>query len=469
MSDKIFNKNIFDEFYEAFQPLWEIIDDQSGKNFGNLNPYARRSIAEAAFILREMAIQINLDDYEANFVQTWIDQFIHVLGREFEGNFILRFYYFYKNYQKDPARTVDSMISIVVALRALEICGHGPTRGGTVWGYFERDVPFFRKRLGWILEKDNEEGYCNELFLLLNMIELLYIIKNSTILKEEFEEFIKLANWLQKQFDIAFRLSPGLKIYAADMADKIGLTIEIDDIIAIPGGKPATFLALNILRKGGRPSSHIIDRAQQSSATHLSWIAKAWDRYLAGEHRIGILPFYRRLDIDAVSYMVWGNIRELYNISINREEIDKALNLSAIEIKQRLYDYFKKHSQITEYSLTRLSAERDKADAGGEISDFNVEIYAGGKNIWITLPIKSGRESGNRKRDKMEQNYFYQFIRPILSFPLDEVAVFPIILVKPTLNSNESLSQIRAHLKLPILVLDIEIFTRFLKREKLLC
>lgn len=184
---------------------------------------------------------------------------------------------------------------------------------------------------------------------------------------------------------------------------------------------------------------------------------------------IGILPFYRRLDIDTVSRMVWGDTRELYDISINKEEIDKTLNLSAIEIKQHLYDYFKKHSQITEYSLTRLSAERDKADAGGEISDFNVEIYAGGKNIWITLPIKSGRESGNRKRDKMEQNYFYQFIRPILSFPLDEVAVFPIILVKPTLNSNESLSQIRAHLKLPILVLDIEIFTRFLKREKLIC
>ena len=285
MNDKIFDKKLFDEFYDAFQPLWEIIDDQSGKNFGILNPYARRSIAEATFFLIEMTMQINLDDDESNFVQTWISQFIHVLGREFEGNFILRFHYFYKDWQKDPARTVDSMISMAVALRALEVCGYGPTRGGTVWGYFERDVPFFRKGLSWILDRNNEEGCCNELFLLLNMIELFSIIKDSTILKEECKEFIKLANGLQSQFDIAFSLSPGLKIYAADMAEKAGLTIKTNDMTAILGGKPATFLALNILRKGARPSPHILDRAQQSSATHLSWIAKAWDRYLAGGHR----------------------------------------------------------------------------------------------------------------------------------------------------------------------------------------
>jgi hypothetical protein len=293
MSDEPFNKKRFDEFYEAFHSLWEILDNQSGENFGNLNPYARRSIAEAAIFLREMAMWIKLDDYEFDFIQTWISQFVHMLGREFEGNFILRFYYFYKNYQKDPARTIDSMISIVVALRALEICGYGPTRGGTVWGYFERDVPFFRKGLSWILERDNEEGYFNELFLLLNMIDLLSIIKDSTTLKEECEEFIQLANGLQKQFDIAFRLSPGLNIYVADLAEKVGLTIKTNGMTTIPAGKPATFLALNILRKGGRPSSHILDRSEQSSATHLSWIAKAWDRYLAGDHRIGILPFCR--------------------------------------------------------------------------------------------------------------------------------------------------------------------------------
>jgi len=462
------NKKYFDEFYEAFQPLWDILENQSGENFGNLSPHARRSIAETVIFLNQMVKHIELDDYESNFVQTWIKQFVHVLGREFEGNFILSFHYFYKNYKQDPARTVHSMISIVVALRALETCGSGPTRGGTVWNYFEIDMPFFRKGLGWILEKDNEEGHGDELFLLLNIIDLLSIIDDSTILKDECKEYIKLANTFQRQFEDAFLFSPGLRIYLADIADKSGLSINPGDIATIPNGKPAAFRALNILRNGCRPSQDILDKAKQSSASHLWWIATAWNRYLAGEHRIGILPFYRRLDVDTISCMVWGDMRSLYSISINNEEIEKVLNLTSEEIKQTLFDYFKVHSQITQNSLTRLYAERDKADAGGEISDFNVEIYTGKKNIWIALPIKSGRESGRRKRVSMEQNYFYQFIRPILSFPLDEVAVFPIILVKPTLNSNELLSQIRAHLKLPILVLDIEIFTRFLKREKLL-
>jgi len=467
MSNTI-NKKYFDEFYEAFQPLWDILENQSGENFGNLSPHARRSIAETAIFLNQMVKHIDLDDYESNFAQIWIKQFVHVLGREFEGNFILRFHYFYKNYKEDPGRTVHSMISIVVALRALETCGFGPTRGGTIWNCFERDMPFFRKGLGWILEKDSEDGYGDELFLLLNIIELLSIIDDSTLLKEECTEFIKLANGLQRQFEKAFLFSPGLRIYLADIADKTGLAVNPGEITTIPNGKPAAFLALNILKYNCRLSSVILEKAKQSSASHLWWIAIAWNRYLTGEHSLGILPFYRRLDVDTISCMVWGDMGSLYDISINRDEIDQVLSLTSKEIKHKLFDYFKKHSQITQHSLTRLYAERDKADAGGEISDFNVDIYTGKKNIWIALPIKSGRESGKSKRNYMEQTYFYQFIRPILSFPLDEVAVFPIILVKPTLNSNELLSQIRAHLKLPILVLDIEIFTRFLKRERLL-
>lgn len=466
--DNIIYKKHLEEFYEAFQPLWDILENESGNRFGNLTPQKRRVIAETVIFLNEMETHTKLDHSESDFIKTWIKQFVHVLGREFEGNFILRFYYFYKNYKKEPAITIHSMISIVVALRALEVCGFGPTRGGTVWGYFERDLPFFRKGLGWILETDSEEGYGDELFLLLNTIELLSIISDSDLLRNECENFIKLANKLQKKFDEAFLISPGLRIYAADIADRIGLTINTGDNTGTINGKPAAFLALNMLKKDRRPPTDILDKASRSSSLHLWWIAKAWDRCLAGERRIGVLPFYRRLDVDTISQMVWGDMRSLYNVPINNDDVDKVLSLSAKEIKQDLYDYFRTHPQITEHSLTRLSAERDKADAGGEISDFNIEIYTGKKNIWIALPIKSGRECGKRKRSKMEQSYFYQFIRPILNFPLDEVAVFPIILVRPTLNSNELLSQIRAHLKLPILVMDIEIFTRILKRGQLL-
>ena len=54
------NKKYFDEFYEAFQPLWDILENQSGENFGNLSPYARRSIAETLIFLNQMIKHIEL-------------------------------------------------------------------------------------------------------------------------------------------------------------------------------------------------------------------------------------------------------------------------------------------------------------------------------------------------------------------------------------------------------------------------
>jgi hypothetical protein len=148
--------------------------------------------------------------------------------------------------------------------------------------------------------------------------------------------------------------------------------------------------------------------------------------------------------------------------------MSKVLEFTGQEIKQQICDYFIKHPNVTDFSRTRLPAERDKADAGGEISDFNVEFTTGKEDIWTALPIKSGRESGGKSRVKMEQNYIYQFIRPLLTFETGKIIIFPIILVKPTLNANEFLTLIRARLQLPIIVLDIEMYTRFLKREKFL-
>jgi hypothetical protein len=94
---------LFDEFSEGFGPLWAILEDQAGNSFGKLTVQARKAIAEAAIFLHEMMEKTDLDATEKEFAHSWIRQFGHILGREFEGNFILRFHYFDTNYSKDPA------------------------------------------------------------------------------------------------------------------------------------------------------------------------------------------------------------------------------------------------------------------------------------------------------------------------------------------------------------------------------
>ena len=459
---------LFDEFSEGFGSLWTILEAQKGQSFESLTVQARKMISEAAIFLHEMLEKTDLDTTEKEFAHSWLRQFGHILGREFEGNFILRFHYFAKNYAGDPATTVHSMISLLVALRALEICGPKLTRSGTVWKYLERDMPKFRKALGSILSDDNMGEKIDEMFLLLNTIDMLAAVDGSEKLTGELEEFIKLVSEFQASFDKAFEISPGLRVYTADLKNRVGIPIHVGDLPVELRGKPGAFLALLELEIGEIPSSDQLERAHHPSAMHLWWIAKAWTRQRVGEGVVGILPFYRRLDVDAVFRLVWGDARELYNVSVTTEEMERVLTFTSQEIKQQLYEYFKTHPKVTEFSRTRLPTERDKADAGGEISDFNIEFITGREKIWAAMPIKSGRESGRRSRDRMEQSFLYQFIRPLVTFETDKIVVFPIILVKPTLNANEFLSLIRARLQLPILILDIETYTRFLKREKFL-
>ena len=84
------------------------------------------------------------------------------------------------------------------------------------------------------------------------------------------------------------------------------------------------------------------------------------------------------------------------------------------------------------------------------------------------MPIKGGREIGGGKAERVTQDFLYQFLRPIIALGSGRTVVFPIILTEFTLNTNELLTQIRATLHLPILVLDLELFSKFLKRQNLL-
>lgn len=452
------------EFRRGFQNVWDILKRQR-RIVSRLSVEERKILAETAIFLREMKQSIGLCEEEEQFAESWLRQIGHILGREFETSFVLELYYFSQNYKRDPVKTVNRMISLMVSLRALECCGIKLSQWGTVWKYLERDIPYFRRRLKEILVKNDLSNKVNELFLLFNTIDTLSYIQGSEILHKELGEFIKVAEQL-RSIKKAFDVSPGLKIYATDLTDRLHLSIDIGELPTTMSPKTRAFLNLMKLRKGVLPSSNEMDSANHPLSLHLWWIAKAWARRLQGEEIVGIIPFCCPIDnIDDIFNVVWGDLSQ---ISITDEEKKMVLRFNSQKIKQQLYQYFSGHPFVTEYSKTQLSNERDKADAGGEISDFNVEFNIGNEKIWIAIPIKSGAEVGNQARGKIEQRFLHQFIRPIVMFGSKKVAVFPIIIVKPTLNTTEFLSLLRAHLQLPIRVIDIETYTKFLKREKML-
>lgn len=459
------NGNIFNEFNEGFQYVRTILEDQTGQ-FGNLSVHERNIISETTIFLHNMINQVEINKIETELINSWLRQCRHVLGREFEGNFILRFYYFKKNYHENPASTVESIISLLVSLRALKTYGHKLPISITSWNYLERDMSNYRETLDEILKEIRPENSVFELFMLLNTIDMIDTINESFILKEELNELIKIAENHQHSFNIAFEISPGLKVYAVDLVNRINLQIDTGEIPSNLSGKSGAFLTLFELKNGIIPSSDQLRLIQHPSCLHLWWIANALTKKLNGEEFVGILPFYHNItDIDNVFNLVWGKIEDLHEIQITEEDIEEVLDYTDQDIKNKLYEYFINHQQITDFSRIHLVEEKDKAHAGGEISDFNVEFNLENDKIWVAIPIKSGRES---KGKKMEQTYFYQFIRPLVSFSQKNVVVFPIILLKPTLNTHEFLSLVRAHLDLPIIVLNTENFTRFLKRENLL-
>ena len=84
------NSELFSEFYEGFKTLQNILESQKREVFSELTVGHRKTLAEAAIFLNEMLHQIGLNEEELSFAKTWIRQIGHVLGREFEGNFILQ-------------------------------------------------------------------------------------------------------------------------------------------------------------------------------------------------------------------------------------------------------------------------------------------------------------------------------------------------------------------------------------------
>lgn len=455
----------YELFKNSFQYLLYILQSQR-ENPSRLSSYSRKTISEVVIFISDMLEHLEeMDEVDQAYAENWILWSNHVLGLDVDSNMILLIYYFEKNYLDNPKDTIENLISVMVALKALNICNNGLKEGTTEYGYFIRDIPGFRIKLKKILENTSPDENVNGFFLLLSTIDTLSYMGSK--LYGQLNNFIKVLTDLESVFSESCKISPGLLIYATDLKNRLDIPISLEKIPSVVNGKSRTFLALMCLKNDIRPDPILLENTS-SRSHHLWWIAQAWDKFRDGDEILGFLPFYQNLNVDMMFNLVFGNIDEILEISVTEDDTNHILTLNDEAIQTQLYNYFKVHVNVTTYSKTNLNQELKKAHTGAEISDFNVEFDVASEKIWVAMPIKSGRESRGSNDEKMQQHYLYQFIRPFLEFGITKTVVFPIILVNPTLNAHEFLSQIRSILDLPIMVINTDIYTKFLKKNLLL-
>ncbi len=459
--------NLYSDFDDGFGEIHAILYSHHSGERGLLRVRQRITVAEMAIFLEELLSSAGLSQDESPYAQTWLEEACHILGRELESGIIHWFYYFRKHYLQDPRTATDQALSLTIAIRALETCGHGVRRGTTPWRIIEHDIPKMCSALGKAIESRGSEPAANELFLVLNLIELLSCIDDSEPLRVQLDALRHLIERSRDAFLEGYVTAPGLAAYADELRRRLGLNIpEVEGQLATRG-KAAAFVALDRVREGKQAPPNLLQEARESGGKHLWWIATAWGRRNAGDATVGILPFFRPWDVNAAFTVVWGDPAELSNVGISESELNWLMALTAKEIKGLLHTYFLTHPAITPSSRANLDFEREKPDAGGEISDFNVEFTVAERTFWAAIPIKSGREVGTRNAGRVSVEYVHQWIAPALAFGSERAVVFPILLTRPTLDAGEFISQLRARLDLPIAPVGTETFLKILKTHGL--
>lgn len=463
-----------DDKFKIFTTCFEAAAD-SIMSLRRLKVHDRKMVSEIAIYLQDLLKHLELDNIEKDYVKSWIDNCIHVLGREFEDNFILQFYYFKRNYneeEEDKDKVIQTLISVLVSLRA--ITTKSPTLSllnSTAFGYIERDLSSYRSFLETLFKKEEYFVYPNLLFLLANSIDTFSSVKESEIVEHEVEELLNLVVMHYSKFESLSELSPGSIRYINEIIEKFDLPVDTKEVNEkLLRKKPKLFYLLAKLRNGIDVSHDELGKVHEYTYyEYLWWIVNSWIHKKECNTIIGILPISRKeINIDFIYNSLWGNISEINKVDISDEDINKVLKFNDEDIQKTLYEFLIDHPLVTTHSKVNLVEELNKAHGGGEISDFNFEIELNGEKIWIAMPIKSALESGGSTSEKMKQKYFYQMVRPILYFKNENVAVFPIILTKKTLDTNEFLTLVRAHLNLPILAINNTIYTKIMKRYGIL-
>jgi hypothetical protein len=170
---------------------------------------------------------------------------------------------------------------------------------------------------------------------------------------------------------------------------------------------------------------------------------------------------YNRTRVDDVFTLLWGKFSK---IKIEEDNIAKVQNFYTKDIEILLAKYFRNHNLIPESCKAHLDTEVKKAHTGGEVADFIIDLNYNNELVTISIPIKSAREIGRQKIEKIAEKNIYEFINPSINFGIDSFT-FAILLANKTPALISTIQGYKNMFSINFAYIDLEGFTRLLKRE----
>ncbi|MHB8396917.1 MAG: hypothetical protein ACYDAZ_06320 [Thermoplasmataceae archaeon] len=447
----------FRNFKLSFESIKRITVKEADLSLSDL-----QELGETAIFLKQLTDSVKMTEYDKENLKGWLEQLKDRIGLRLD-NLAYRFWYTAKKFGEDPIQQIDNGIKVAVSLSALKILGVNFYENyHTAYKYLIRDIPTLLKMLYEILDAEDAHLW----FLTFNLLDLLHNLgdENSGIFTSHFRELRSFITDNDVYIQEVCKTNPGLRTYASEIFKKYKFPMDIDMSGTSVSGKGAVFSSLSSLNNKIIPRESVLSSLNSTKFQHFYWMISAWSTSLKGSKELFTLPYTGKIDYDVVYNVTWGKLSTPKLSSFTREDVEKILNFGDAEIRNHLFYYFIKHPNVTPESKSRLGFERDKANAGGEIADFNVEIEVGDSKMVVAIPIKSGRELGTKGLDSIRESYTHQLIRPLVRLPGKSVT-HAIMVTKPTLNLVELVTELRNNLDLPISIIDTMTYGAFLKRE----
>jgi hypothetical protein len=449
-----------EEFGEAMAEV------RTSLNSYSLRDKQRQQVGEMVRFMNRYAESSQISARDEQYVRSWIKQGRHVLERASQITDSLCFRNFLNNMQENQHQGFNRAMGIAVSLEAVSHPGNGLS--DSFWEETIQSLNKFVSQADRIFDSFAEDYGVQTWFVLFNLIEALNVGDQSELL----DQYQELVSKYDSTLTTCIDKSPGLQVYAYDLRDQGLISVGIQKITPSQrSGFPNRTLVYDVLGRlrRGEPTSisELID-STPSKKPHLWAVARAWIR--TNHHKpSGVLPYSHGVDLDYLfNKMVLPTGDDLAQVTLDEDDLQKVRQMDDEEIQSALVRLFASNRFLTETSRVSLDQEKEKSHAGGEISDFDIEIKieADETPYYVSFPIKSGVEAGNRNVEQLAESNLHQLVRPVIR--LKKCAVFPILIAGTSLNLQEVLKSHRSMFNLPIKFIDEELFTRILKINSLL-
>ena len=425
----------------------------------------RQRIGEMVRFMSRYADSPKITDRDRHYVSSWVNQGRHSLERASNITDCLCFRNFVDNMQKNEHQAFNRSMGIAVPLQAISHSNNGLP--SSYWRETEISLSKFVRQANRIFNSFPDEYGMQTWFVLLNLIEALSDPSAPDLLSD----YQRLVSKHESHFLDCTDISPGLRVYAYDLNDQGLISIAVPEISSSQrsGFEPRT-LVYDILGRLRREESTTLSEltdAVPAQNAHLWAVARAWNRTYHDEPS-GVLPYSHGVDLDYLFDKLFApEETDLTTVTLNPEDLRKVRKMDDEQIQSALVSLFESNRFLTKTSRVSLSQEQTKAHAGGEISDFDVEVkIADDKSTYyVSFPIKSSAEAGNQTVEQLAESNLHQLLRPTIQFR--DCAVFPILVAGTSLNLQEVLKSHRSQFNLPIKFIDEELFGKILKENSL--